>query len=280
MRSISYYFARISHLNQVKVKSKSDYLLKGIASKAVIERRGFHYKFIQIGKTTFEGSSFLYGYLVKYDPAVDEETIDEKTSSFQIATIDNKVNAKCHFIIHPDSSVIMFHEDVQNLRKTSFYEIFSELFETNYDNMFVQFRIDPLLDKYAFLEEVKKFISVKKVTIDLVPSNPHYADRWQRIDERLKKANVSNYKEVLENKRDGEGIIIDDEVENGFLMSEDGYGESKVEGITDKGERVITTKKNNKQIKVKASNTGDLVTVLTQLRATLQEIINRADGVQ
>ena len=172
----------------------------------------------------------------------------------------------------------MFNEVGQLFSRDTFIDVFCELFEKNHDNFFIEFQIKPLLEQYSFIEEVRKFISLKRVVINLVPSNPRFADRWKRVDERLRNDNVTNYKEVYENKREQESLKLDEDIEDKFLMSEDGYGESRAQGLTERGERTITTKNNNKQIKAKANNTDDIVAILEKLVVILKELINRTNG--
>jgi hypothetical protein len=279
MRETTYYFARINHVNLVEYKLKSDFILKGLSSKAVVSHRNFNYKFVGIGKTTFDESSIVYGYLVKYDPDFEEEIFDEKSGTLVDAQVSNKVTAKCKFIIHLNSSIVMYHEAGQLISKTAFVNLFSDLFEQNHDKFFVEFRIQALLEKYAFLDELKKFITVKRVKIKLVPANPRFSDRWKSIQDRMVENNISNYEEFYENRRENESIKIDDSMRNGMLMSEDGYGESQVYGITNEGEKTITTNDKQRQVKRKApSNTDDLVVILERLRGTLKELIERTNG--
>jgi hypothetical protein len=113
--------------------------------------------------------------------------------------------------------------------------------------------------------------------ITLFPSNPNFADRWKSIDERLRRNNINKYKEIQENTKPESQIIIDEETESKFLMSEDGYGKSDATGINEKGEeKTISTKDSEKIVTKQIPNDLEkAVDVLRIVSETLQEIVNR-----
>jgi hypothetical protein len=154
---------------------------------------------------------------------------------------------------------------------------FIELFELNHDNFFVEFSISPIKEQYSFVERIQLFRAVKKISITLYPSNPNFAERWQSIDERMRRNNVTKYKETQENNRTGEHLVIDEETESKFLMSEDGYGVSSATGIDENGnENTITTEEGNKHISTNVNSSMESVSeILQYLQDTLASIIRR-----
>ncbi|MDB5125169.1 MAG: hypothetical protein JWP94_3298 [Mucilaginibacter sp.] len=276
MQPTNYYFLRYHLSTAEEVTSKLEFIRTGLSSKAVVEQFGHTYQFLELAYLVNDNKDFLTGYLVKYSRDYDEEVVDEKLTELAETSIKNKVVGKVRFIVVLDSSLIAFHEVGNIINRSIFHNKFTELFEKNFKNFFVNFTTSPIIEQYSFLEEVKKFQTTKNITINLVPSNPRFSERWKNIDERLRTSHITNYKEVLENKLKG-SILIDKETESKIYMSEDGYGEASAEGITIQGEeKKISTKKANKVTKKPIpTEITDPQVILTLLSPILDEITKR-----
>lgn len=206
-----------------------------------------------------------------------EEVVDETTRKLRDENLRNKVEGKARFIIDSSSSILMFFEVSNVITKSTFIDKFCKLFEQNHGNYFTQFYISPIKEQYSFIEKVRSFKAIKKIVITLFPSNPNFADRWRSIDERLRKNNINKYKEIQENNETESRIIVDEETENKFLMSEDGYGKSDATGINENGEeKTISTKDSEKIVtKLVPNDQQQVVDILRIVAETLQEIVNR-----
>ncbi len=196
------------------------------------------YKFLELEDFTSidTNESFFSAYLVKYSGEFGEEVVDENSGGLSETNVKNKVIGKVRFLIIPNESLLIFHEEGNIINQSIFRNKFSELFEKNFNNFFVKTSTSPIIDEYFFLDEITKFQSLKNITISLVPSNPRFSDRWRDIDERLRNNHVTNYKEILENKSSG-SVELDDETKSKVYMSEDGYGETTATGIDDQGNK-------------------------------------------
>ncbi len=261
------------------VEDKFKFLKKGLSNQAVINYRKYSYKFIDIEDFKLSGSSYITGEIVKYNPEEIEKVIDEETDKIKNESIINKVKTKLRFIVDPSSSIIMHFIDNQNLQLNAFRTNFSKLFQENHDNFFVEMTISPIKEQYAFYEKIRTFKKVNKISITLFRSNPNFSDRWKSIDERLKKLNIDTYKEIQETKDKHNSIVIDDETENKFLMSDDGYGECSATGIDAKGNyKTINTRDNKKNVSSvlpENVNPDKAMDILKSVVETLQEIIKR-----
>lgn len=271
------FFSRYTITSGQQYTDKFDFLLNGLKNEAKTTYRNYVYRFFDTEVFEYEGKDFIAGHLVKYNPEDMEEVVDETTRKLRDERLRNKVEGKARFIIDPSSSILMFFEVSNVISKNTFIVKFCKLFEENHDNFFTQFYISPIKEQYSFIEKVRSFKAVKKIVITLFPSNPNFADRWESIDERLRKNNINKYKEIQENTEPESKIIVDDETESKFLMSEDGYGKSDATGINENGEEKTISTKDSEKIVTKAvpNDLQKAVDVLRIVAETLQEIVSR-----
>jgi hypothetical protein len=271
------FFSRYTITSGGQYTDKFDFLLNGLKNEASTTYRNYVYRFFDTEVFEFEGKDFIAGHLVKYNPEDMEEVVDETTRKLRDENLRNKVEGKARFIIDPSSSILMFFEVSNVISKNTFIDKFCKLFEGNHGNYFTQFYISPIKEQYSFIEKVRSFKAVKKIVITLFPSNPNFADRWKSIDERLRRNNISKYKEIQENTKPESQIIVDEETESKFLMSEDGYGKSDATGITENGEEKTISTKDSEKIVTKPvpNDLQKAVDVLRIVAETLQEIVNR-----
>lgn len=272
----SYYFSRFHLVTSKNISDKIDFLLTGLRNDATTESHGFLYKFFNSEPFEFDGKEYITGHLVKYNPEDVEKVVSEDSMKIIEEDIKNKVVGMARYIIDANSSIIMFNE-IPVISKETFASRFMELFEENHDNFFTEFVISPIKEQYSFVERIKEFKAVKKISIMLYPSNPHFADRWRGIDERLKSNNISRYREIQENNKSGENIKVDTETENKFLMAEDGYGNSSASGIDEKGEEnTISTTDDSKHVSKSINfEITQVPEILKELYQTLKTVIAR-----
>ena len=270
-------FSRYTITSGGQYKEKFDFLLNGLKNEASATYRNYVYRFFDTEVFKYEGKDYIAGHLVKYNPEDIEEVVDESTRKLRDENLRNKVEGKARFIIDPSSSILMFFEVSNVITKNTFIDKFCKLFQQNHGNYFTQFYISPIKEQYSFIEKVRSFKAIKKIMITLFPSNPNFADRWKSIDERLRRNNINKYKEIQENTKPESQIIVDEETESKFLMSEDGYGKSDATGINEKGEeKTISTKDSEKIVKKPIPNDLEkAVDVLRIVSETLQDIVNR-----
>ncbi|MCP4551600.1 MAG: DUF4747 family protein [Bacteroidetes bacterium] len=257
---------------------KLDFILTGLRNDASVSDRGFLYKFFNSEIVEFNKTEYVTGELVKYNPDDDEEVVDDETMTIKTENIHNKVIGKVRYIIDPTSSIIMHFERPNIISTYSFRKKFALLFEQNHDNFFTEFSISPIKEQYSFIEKIKTYKAVKRISITLFPSNPNYSDRWKSIDERMRDIGIDKYREIQEANKPNANIKIDDETENKFLMSEDGYGECDAFGITENGdEKRISTRDRLKNIHstIPDEIANRALDILQNVSETLNEIIKR-----
>jgi len=270
-------YTRYTILSSVDITDKFDFLLNGLKNEAKVLYRNRIYGFFDTAVIELEGKEYITGHLVKYNPKDTEEVVDEETNKLRDENLTNKVVAKGRFIIDPKSSILMFVESYDALLITGFINMFSQLFELNYTDILVELNINPIKEQYTFIEKVRTLKSIKKIGITLYPSNPNFAERWRKFDERLRENQITKYREVQENTKPDSSIVIDEDTESKFQMAEDGYGKSYAYGTSEEGEeKRISTNSVEKIIsKPLPPNLDNVVEVLRITAQTLQDIINR-----
>jgi hypothetical protein len=97
------------------------------------------------------------------------------------------------------------------------------------------------------------------------------------VQERLLSQNIDEYKEVQINNSDDAGILLDDDTERKFLMSEDGYGRSTASGIDEDGDQsMISTIDSEQDVQeILPTQVDDPVAILELVIEKLRTIINR-----
>jgi hypothetical protein len=247
----TFYYSRYHFIIDLLPAQKIDHLKKGIENHGSVLVYGFKYKFHNTSDMVVDGERIIMGSLVKYDPAAPSQVVDEATGKITNTVSPNKVLAISHFVIHTKTSQIAFTTVPNFISKTTFTDVFSKLITLNNSyptpNKIKVISMSPINFEYSFVEKVEAIKKIKRITITIVPSNPHFGEHWEKIDKDLKDRNISLYKEFQQNKTD-KGIEIDEETKAKFLMSEDGYGDSIVEGENELGNPVtVSTQQKDRQ---------------------------------
>ncbi len=244
------FFARYFALSGLPTNTpelKLDFLLDGTTNDGSVELRGFVYRFLETQVFTWQQQDFVTGHLVKYRRDDLEKVVDEAAREIVLENLKNKLEAESRFIIDPSSGIMMFIAFPKKITKTIFMSKFPELFVKNHGNFFVEFHLESIIDRYSFVERVKKFKALSKITINLTPSNPHSPDLWKPFDDWMVAHNIDGYTEIQQNKSDVSGIIIDGATERKFLMAEDGYGRSTATGVDENGEKNTISTRDSEQ---------------------------------
>lgn len=249
MALVNFFFSRYHFEIELAQEDKYQTLLDGLSNKGSVISYNFKYKFSTPEIIEEDGVTAIVGTLVKYSPLGTNETIDEETGEIVEQINSNQVVAKAKFLIHPTSSQIVYASVTNHISKKTFKDIFIKLVSVNngHEPKDSIISISEINKEYSFVEKVKAVKKIKKISISVVPSNPHFSERWEKIDERLKQLRIDVYRETQQSNSN-EGIIIDEETEALFLMAEDGYGNSVVQGENEFGNRVtLSTSQRDRQ---------------------------------
>lgn len=234
----TYYFGRLHII--AALDDKKSYLKKSLTSNVSIRVGDFEWSFFEIDEVIINNEYFLHGRLAKYKPEANEDVIDRNEHVFSKRFIPDKVIAVSPFVLHPKSGVIAYHPVSNNISINQFRNNFSSIIEAANDYLLVKANIEVIDEEGAFLEAFKNLDKVFYISIEVHPSNPSNRDRWRKLDDKLKQANVEKYKETYENKK-GMHINEDDEVYGNMLMAVDGYGKALISGISNGIKQSVST---------------------------------------
>lgn len=276
MRTGTYYFGRLNFLALIKDKTK--FILKGLREAKIVNIGDFSWGLFGIEQMNTAIGSVITGELVKYEPEGEEIVAEPETHKLKPATIENKVRARSRFIIELESNLIAYHP-TYGITKNQFCSNFTKLFEDAYD-ILVNVEIQSIDEPLKFIKELERFHKIDMIKIYLHPSNPSNRDMWDDIDKKLKKRGVSYYTEELKAKKDpsDKGLINiqdDEEIKSKIIMSEDGYGETKVSGYLDKEYKTISTRNNPIKAEAPIGTEVEPYSIIDSLRDTFEKIKSR-----
>lgn len=268
------YFNRL-HLNINDNSPKSFFIIDGIKSVSSAPFNDYSYTFTDI---EVKDDVYIKGYLVKYDPYGRGEVLDQSTGTVKKGGTVNNIVAKSFFLINIPEMVIAFEEIKSIISKRMFARMFLEIFKLNRKGFIFELSISAISEKYSFIERVRSIEKINKISITLVPSNPSNADLWRDTDERIRRNNITRYKEIQETVSD-KGILIDEETIAKMAMSEDGYGVANAVGKDNEGNSVsITTSSKSQDVTCVLPENIErkgLLTIIDYLSNTFNKIKER-----
>jgi len=241
---IKYYFGRVNLI--AAEKDKDALLWKGLNSEKVLRVRDYNWGFFEIDKREQDEQQYYFGYLIKFRPSTDEEVAVTETHKLGYEEIQNLVRAKSRFFIHVKSGVIAYHPVGSEIKRKTFCDRFVKLFQTAFDNFFIDAEIQAIEERTKIFDAIKAFEKVRKVSIYLHPSNPRLSRVWEKTDQRLKKLRASKYHEAFEAGSNEVGLemVNDKEIESKITMADDGYGKADITGLRDGKEKTVSTSDN------------------------------------
>lgn len=275
----NFFFSRFRLNQDFKVYyDKTLAIYDAIDGKFPIEYRKDNFKFVNMDLIKEGSINYITGRIVKYKLEQSLDVIEEGSSEISEVVVKNKILATSKFIIRPEEGIIAFEDIPSYIPKDTFPRIFEDLFKANNEKQ-LTITISPITDENAFFTRIKEIKEIKRVVISLVPSNPSNRDVWKEMDEKLKKDNITNYKEIQENKSPNGSIKIDEETKSKLHMSEDGYGKSQVQGVDKDGDFItVSTKDADKHLKKKVQYDFDEIRSYIQyLSSKFVDIINRTN---
>ncbi|RRR66869.1 MAG: hypothetical protein EI684_19925 [Candidatus Viridilinea halotolerans] len=277
MRPATYYFGRLNLVPIIDdLQKKTDFILEALRSNKTMEKRGHIWRFSKIGNFSNDDGLYVYGYLVKYKAQVEEEVIVPETGDIEDEAIDNSIIAKSRFFLHIKSGLVAYRPISNKISESQFREQFAELIETAYDHFFVEAQIQSIQDRIQFQEALRRTENVSRIQFILQPSNPS-AGIWEDLDKDFKLTGTKQYVEIrdMDEQRTNGSIILDNgKLLEKLLMSEDGYGETRVTGKLDGKVRTISTKDNPVTAKA-SSEDKDVDSIFSSLQGIITNIFDR-----
>jgi hypothetical protein len=256
---------------------KLELLTKALSSNAVLDIRGQRWGFYQLARIDELDGTYLTGVLVKYKPEDEEEVVVPEEHALADDSVQNRVTAKSRFFLHVHSGILAYHPIANRISVSGFRTRFIQVLENALGNFFVNAEIQPIGDDVRLLEQLRRFKTVRQVSISLHPSNPSSRDIWKRVDERLQDWNATSYHEKLEcQPQKGSLHVVDDpEIASKIAMAQDGYGQAAVTGQLDGHERTVSTKDNPITVILSGYDDDHPEIAFPELRETFANLMRR-----
>ena len=271
----TYYFGRLNLLG--KWDDKRAFVYKALTAGAIESKRKFKYGIFGVDDLSVQNYVFAHGKLVKYKPLLEGEVVDEQRGQIVEGGLPDGVVAKSDFFFHYQSEVVAYRPITNRLSSGQFREMFARLIEAGHHNFFVSASVELIEEEFGIIEAVQRFQVVKKVTIEIHPTNPSNRGTYKHIDERLKKLEAQKLRQVIEGGDDGlnKDALLNDDTYRGLVMASDGYGKGSVQGILDGAKVTIST--GQSPVKKEILFSEDPRSVLYQLIPVFERIWKRME---
>lgn len=269
----TFLFGRLNVLG--KWDNKRSFLHQALSSGEIEKQRKFKYGIFNVEDLSLDGEIFASGQLVKYKPLLEGEIVDETKKQVVEGGLPDGVVAKSDFFLHYASGIIAYRPITNRLSEKQFRGMFSRLIEAGHYNFFISAEIRLIEEEYGIIEAVKKFDVIRRISIELHPTNPSNRDLYRCIDERLKKLRAESMRQIVEAKEGGlnKDALSEDEVYKGIVMAADGYGRGRVQGILDGASVTIST--GQSPVKKDILDTDNPKEDLSQLMEAFRKIWDR-----
>jgi hypothetical protein len=269
----TYYFGRLNLLG--KWNDKRTFLREAMASGAVEPKGKFKYGTFSVEDLSINNQTFAYGTLVKYKPLLKGEVVDEQSGQIVEGGLPDGVVAKSEFFLHYQSEVIAYHPTASRLSNRQFRNMFAQLIEAGHDHFFVDVSIELIEEECGIIEAVKRFQVIRRISIEIHPTNPSNRKIYEDIDRRLKDLEAQKLRQSIEGGRDGlnKHALLQDDIYESLVMAADGYGKGNIQGILEGAKVTISTGQSpvTKEVFV-SENPKD---VLSQLLSAFERIWER-----
>jgi len=253
-------------------KDKLNYIKRSLSTTKTVTERQNDWGFFDVRSLEIENEIYYYGYLVKYKPVDNDEMVDKIGHQLTNILINDRVQAKSFFLLHPQSGLIGYHLVSGQISDNQFKKQFKCIFEAANDNLLINVDIIAVADSTEILSAIKHFDSIQTIRFAVYPSNPRFNDKWRNIDDKLRSMRADFFKGVYYGK-EGLDIQNNDERISEVLMAVDGYGKAKVDGIKAGKKHSISTTK--EPINVNSTKEGPIEQMVMPIINKFKEIWSR-----
>ncbi|RLD03644.1 MAG: hypothetical protein DRI32_07070 [Chloroflexi bacterium] len=182
----------------------------------------------------------------------------------------NLIEASSPFVYIPEFSGIAYLHVWNKIEREVFARRFSTIIEANFDNFFVECKIEPITDLHKFVERLMSIESFIEISAKVRPPNPLFGRVWENLKEYLEhrqatemsvkergdenyplNSNLLKHIQGLTSQSEEKRYTPNDPVDitdAAILMATDGYGDGKIIGIEKETQTTITLKISEKHI--------------------------------
>lgn len=237
-QQVKYYFAHYNLL--VSEEDNDEYMVNVLNSQQRVIRGNYKWGFFDCREIEVEGEQFIFGYLVKYLPTVEVPTVDEETSERTTEEVESGRVAESPFFVHIPTHLIVYHPVANKIGIKQFGHVVEELVTAYRDHLFISFNFGLLTQQVQFLQELRSFDKIERITIKLWRANPNFRER-KRIEDRLNRLKATVEEKIVAESSEGLNIEGDEETLEKIEMADQGFGESTAKGFAEGDAKTIST---------------------------------------
>ena len=255
---MDFYFGRLNIAGGYE-GDKAERLLAALRAGIIINKYNNNWTVYDVSmwsRGDSDAQSFIVGRLTRYHDT-KEDTFDDETKRPTQMSVPRKVYGEGRFFIHVKSMLIAYSPD-SGIRESSFRRYLAEIIHHGLGGILVHVEIDPIIEAYQFIRDVKSLDTVRDISVWIKPSNPGYKDQWKEVDEELQEEKVEEFHTRYKLKDKVKAAIP----EGGFLekillMVSDGYGNAKARGTKDGEMKTIRSGQAPKQVEFDSKEVDD-----------------------
>lgn len=255
---------------------KSELIDQALKEAGPLQFSSYLWEILNFQKLSNGQGDFVTGTLAKFRDVGQTPVADREAHVSTYQQVNNQIGAESRFFLHVASGLLIYHPISGEIDNSVFRNRFLSLFHKGLGDQ-VKAEISTIDDRFQVLKEFETFDAITKITIDLVPSNPHFAPEWQPTDERMKRLRLARLKEEYIVKSDdlGNELKADSDIKAKISMAEDGYGRATVKGTKEGKVKSIRTQDLPVFAKVWQSSDTPPATVLEHVAGKITEIFSR-----
>lgn len=237
---------------------------------------------VKVEKNYREGIDYYSGKLNKAKPDTKYTVLSNDLKSEEDRIEQNMVVASSSFIYIPEFSGIVFHSIANQIEPKKFIKKFSRIIESTLGNVLAACEINLIDDLTEFYKRINEFsfISIIKTTVQ--PPNPLFGRFWEPLKNYLSERQVEEYQQKEISKKKGLKCDIafllklliegnEDKINDylkthtptlsdlAILMSLDGYGDGRIDGMVNGRHVFIKTHERALHFSLPSTFTNDLV---------------------
>ncbi|MCF8448822.1 MAG: hypothetical protein K9G49_03025 [Taibaiella sp.] len=253
------FFAKLTYSETLFIEnrlSNKELILLALTNASIAKYKKSQFIFIDIEPYSVGGNDFIYGKLAKYGD-IEETIVNTESQKTESVLVEDKIIAKCHFIIDFSENYLLYTDVVNHINKNSFIEKFNDLIASGASETGYNIDARAINEVYTFYKKIEELKEIIQIELTIIPTNPNAIDIIQGVDKKLKLQNLKE--KVIKYKGKKGGIQLDEEIKANTIYADVGYGTGKAIGIDKNNKRVtVYSKKSERQKRTPSFDSANL----------------------
>ena len=256
-----------------------EFLMHGLHSAEIARIKGYEWGFSDIGIIEWEAREYIFGYLYKNKPVSERQRIDKDERVIRAEPLEDDLVARAAFFLLPETHLIAFHPQGNDIDTNRFYAVFAHLVESTSEIGFTTMSFNPITETVDIFRAIERFSTIERLEIDVELPNPRLNGRWEDIKDDIEDIGAREYEQRYVAPEDGTlRIGSDTRAHRSIEMASDGYGEARLDGFDESGaSKRASTLQYPATIKAPSVEKADKETALEILARKFDEILRRGE---